>query len=76
MTSCIHHNGKGCRLGLYGGRPSEGVCARCDRYSGPLRGAGDVVHVALTVTGVNRLVKRMGGCAGCGERRAKTNWKK
>ena len=29
MNLCLHHDGNGCTLGLYGGRPSAGVCAQC-----------------------------------------------
>lgn len=30
MRDCKHWTGR-CTLGLYGGKPSPGVCARCDR---------------------------------------------
>jgi len=74
---CDHHNGTGCSLGLFGGDPSEGVCRICDRYSGPARGAGDVVHRIAETTGVGKLVRKFeamtGKPCGCAERRAALN---
>ncbi len=73
--TCRHHNGRGCSLRLYGGRPSAGVCARCDRYDGPLRGAGDVIHAAAKATGAAKVVRLVTGgkCGGCAKRRAALN---
>lgn len=33
--SCKHLNGGVCSLGLYGGRPTPGVCRQCSSYDGP-----------------------------------------
>jgi hypothetical protein len=66
--SCDHHDGRGCSLGLFGGRPSPGVCATCDQYQGRPRGLGDVVHTVIKSTGLDRLAPE--GC-GCSKRR---NW--
>ena len=75
--SCRHHDGRGCALGLYGGRPSPGVCARCDRYDGPARGLGDRIAAVAEVTGVAavaRTVERVTGRpCGCAERRRALN---
>ena len=71
--TCTHHNGKGCTLGLYGGRPSAGVCSRCDKYDGPLRGLGDVVHTVLTYTGAGAVAKAIAPNCKCTERRARLN---
>jgi hypothetical protein len=71
MSACREWSGeeRRCRLGLYGGRPSPGVCAVCDRYEGPPRGLGDVVHsVARAATA--GLVQP---CAGCRQRRRRWN---
>ena len=67
---CNHHNGNGCTLGLYGGRPSAGVCRKCDRYEGEARGAGDLVEQVTKRTGIKALVEKVArkGC-GCGKRR-------
>ena len=75
--NCRHHDGRGCSLGLYGGRPSPGVCAQCDRYDGPARGLGDVVHAVAKATGVAALARTVervtGRPCGCAARRAALN---
>lgn len=75
--TCTHYDGNGCSLGLFGGRPSPGVCSICESYDGPARGAGDVVHTIARVTGVSRVVKTVervtGKPCGCAERRAALN---
>jgi hypothetical protein len=49
-------------------------CARCDKYKGPARGLGDVVHKVAQVTGVAAVVKRVAGDGcGCAGRRAALN---
>lgn len=75
--SCSHlHNGR-CKLGLFGGRPSAGTCARCDQYAGEARGLGDVVQAVATATGikagVEALAKATGRECGCARRRDKLN---
>lgn len=74
---CRYQDGNGCSLGLFGGRPSAGVCSVCDRYEGPARGAGDIVHKVATITGISsaaKAVERMTGKpCGCAERRAALN---
>lgn len=55
--------GGSCGLGLHGGTPSHGTCARCEHYEGKARGLGDVVHRM-----VGRIVKA-NGCGGCAKRR-------
>ncbi len=68
--NCNHHNGNGCTLELYGGRPSAGVCQKCDRYEGEPRGAGDLVEAVTKRTGIKRLVDKVtGNGCGCGKRR-------
>lgn len=67
--TCKHHDGKGCTLGLLGGRPSPGACLRCDQYDGPSRGAGDTVAKFVKVTTFG-IVKP---CGGCQKRREKLN---
>jgi hypothetical protein len=75
--SCSHlHNGR-CKLGLFGGRPSAGTCARCDQYAGEARGLGDVVQAVAAATGikagVEALAKATGRECGCARRRDKLN---
>lgn len=58
----------------YGDSPSDGVCRICDRYDGPARGAGDVVHSIAKATGIATIVRRVsGGDCGCAKRRAALN---
>ena len=64
--TCDHHDGRGCSLGLYGGRPSPGVCSTCDQYQGKPRGLGDVAHTVIKAVGLDRLAPK--GC-GCSKRR-------
>ena len=52
--TCRHYK-DGCSLGLYGGRPSPGVCRQCPSYSGPPRGLGDVVRACVRVLFLGRL---------------------
>ncbi len=72
--SCKNLQDGRCLLGLYGGEPSAGICRICDRYDGPPRGAGDVVHSVAQLTGVSAVVKRIvGDDCGCSKRRAALN---
>lgn len=61
-TDCGVAGGGCCAKGLYGGKPSAGVCLRvCPEYDGPARGAGDALAKAIhTLTA--GLVKPCGGC--------------
>ena len=52
--TCRHYR-NGCTLGLYGGRPSPGVCRQCPSYSGPPRGFGDLVRACVRVLFLGRL---------------------
>ena len=52
--TCRHYK-DGCTLGLYGGRPSPGVCRRCTSYRGPWRGAGDAVRSLVRLLFLGRL---------------------
>lgn len=70
LMTCKNHNGRGCSLGLFGGKPSPGVCETCTRYQGRPRGLGDVIHAAAKATGLDRLAPK--GC-GCSKRRAALN---
>jgi hypothetical protein len=74
---CKHWTGSECRLGLFGGRPSPGVCQTCDKYAGGPRGLGDLVELATKVTGIKAVTeavaKRTGRDCGCGRRRDKLN---
>ncbi len=73
--TCEHHDGARCSLGLYGGAPSPGVCARCPSYRGPARGAGDVVAAIAAATGVKAVVEFVHGgpCVGCAARQDALN---
>ena len=55
----------------------EAVCARCDRYMGPPRGAGDVIHAIARSTGAASIVKAVervtGKPCGCQKRREQLN---
>ena len=69
-----------CELGLYGGRPSHGVCRHCistgaNKNSNP-SGLGDMVHkiaqpIARTIDGA--LGTDLQNCGGCKNRRAALN---
>jgi hypothetical protein len=72
--TCKHLDGSRCSLGLFGGRPSPGVCSICDRYEGSPRGAGDIVHSVTRATGLDRVAKAvLGDDCGCAKRRAALN---
>jgi hypothetical protein len=71
--TCKHHDGTRCTLGLFGGRPSPGVCAACDKYDGPTRGLGDVIHATLTFSGIAAVAKAIAPDCGCQKRRAALN---
>ena len=62
--TCRHWK-DGCTLGLYGGRPSPGVCRRCTSYRGPWRGAGDAVRSLVRLMFLGRLdvAERLAGRA-------------
>ena len=51
--NCRHYD-NGCTLGLYGGKPSPGVCRQCASYRGSWRGAGDAVRAIVRVLFVGR----------------------
>jgi hypothetical protein len=68
---CLHlSDDSTCRLGLYGGNPSAGVCAICEKYDGPARGLGDIVDSATTILRIKTLI---GDCSGCAARRVALN---
>ena len=75
--TCRHHDGRGCSLGLFGGRPSPGVCAGCEHYDGPARGLGDRVAAVTRATGIaavaGALERVTGRPCGCARRRAALN---
>lgn len=78
MSACRHMIDWRCThveaTAAYGERPSPGVCSICEHYSGPPRGAGDVVHAVAKATGVAALVRvATGGDCGCAKRRAALN---
>ena len=60
--TCRHYR-NGCTLGLYGGRPSPGVCRQCPSYRGPWRGAGDAVRAFVRILFLGRtdLAERLAG---------------
>lgn len=62
-----------CSLGLYGGRPSAGVCGVCNSYEGPARGFGDTVAKFTKATGIEKLVKAVKQDCGCAKRRITLN---
>jgi hypothetical protein len=64
-----------CSLGLYGGRPSIGVCMICNEWKGKARGAGDVVEFFARATGIAAIANHIkgGDCGGCAKRRAALN---
>lgn len=76
-TECGVRNGGCCSLGLYGGKPSEGVCNRCESYDGPARGLGDHINTFTSITGIKGIVKAVaklrGEPCGCQDRRAALN---
>ena len=74
-VACVHWSDVGhpmagrCAIGRHGSLPSTGTCQRCDRYEGPPRGLGDVVHVAVKMATAGRLEP----CPGCRGRRRRWN---
>ena len=78
VTECRNMTARRCTdaqaVAMYGDSPSPGVCSICDRYDGPARGAGDVVHSIAKATGIATIVRRVsGGDCGCAKRRAALN---
>lgn len=72
--TCKHLWNRVCALGLCNGVPAKSCCARCEKYEGSPRGAGDVVHAVTKFTGIASVVKAVTkGKCGCAERRAKMN---
>lgn len=69
-VECRNWRDGGCALGLFGGVPSPGTCARCDRWDGPPRGAGDLLHAIAERIGVHRVMRP---CDGCARRRVALN---
>ena len=64
-VDCGVIGGSCCDLGLYGGRPSHGVCLRvCDQYDGPARGRGDVLHKLIKTVTLGTVTP----CKGCNGR--------
>lgn len=57
-------------LPVYGKRPSDGVCARCEHRNG-LRGLGDALAWILSWTPA-RIIQRT-GCKGCKRRQEAMN---
>lgn len=77
-SECGLPSGGCCAKGLYGGRPSAGICLRhCDDYEGPPRGAGDVLATVTKLTGIQAVTKAAskltGKPCGCAKRRRKMN---
>lgn len=85
MSQCKHWSDCGVRGGgccsqnLYGGKPSGGVCQRCESYSGPARGLGDRINTFTELTGIKSMVKAvtdaLGLPCGCADRRDALNGK-
>jgi hypothetical protein len=72
--NCRNMSDGRCTLDLFGGVPSLGVCSVCDKYDGPPRGAGDVIHAIASATGIEAVVNRIAGDGcGCAARRAALN---
>lgn len=74
-TDCGVTGGGCCRLGRFGGKPSFGVCQRCDKRR---MGLGDWVAFALRFLGIGRIAKRCietvtGKPCGCHKRRNALN---
>lgn len=73
MSNCAHWTDCGmryggcCALGLYGGRPSPGICQLCPDYAGPSRGLGDTIKRATSAVGIKK------PCGGCQKRRQRLN---
>jgi hypothetical protein len=58
-----------CSLGLFGGKPSTGICLTCKSYEGPSRGLGDTVAKAIqTIT-----LGTVKPCLPCKARQARLN---
>lgn len=58
--NCTHWKDKRCELGLYGGRPSPGVCRQCPQRDPPAQPTADPRAEA-------EYRKRLAGCKGCGD---------
>ncbi len=71
--SCRHLADGACKLGRFGGRPSPGCCRKCADYSGPLRGAGDLVAVAIDIATIGQGKRLAGAGCRCEERRERLN---
>lgn len=73
--ACEKWDGRCCTLNLFGGKPSAGVCRRCDAYVGSDRGLGDLVHRVATSRFGKVIVRATVGedCEGCRKRRAEWN---
>jgi len=72
--TCLNMVEGRCALGLFGGTPSPGVCAVCDKYRGCSRGIGDTIHIVATATGIAKAVEKIAGNdCGCAQRRAALN---
>jgi hypothetical protein len=73
-VKCKHLMEGVCLKGLYGGRPSPGIClAHCIEYDGPSRGNGDRVDKVLRAItlGGSKIVKRK--CKKCQKRQRRMN---
>lgn len=71
IINCKHHD-NGCSLGLFGGKPSAGVCAICTDRSpkDPEKPAVETVELPTAATAraqgqSGAVVNRPRGCGGC-----------
>ena len=70
MTSCERMIEGRCSIDLFGGTPTPKQCDGCVAYLGPIRGVGDVVALALSRLGADKVASK--NCR-CGKRRATLN---
>ena len=77
MSDCRYKFKNYCKIGQNNGLATDEYCSSCNRYSGEIRGAGDIVHVGLKTIGIDAVAKKVenitGKKCGCGERRAALN---
>ena len=71
---CIFRSDSHCSHPMLFGPASDERCAPCEKYKGPPRGLGDVVHSIAKATGIAQVVEKVAGKdCGCAKRRAAMN---
>lgn len=73
MQPCRYWTGDRCRLGRFGGRPDQATCRLCQaRGDDRVKGAGDLVHLAVEPAAKAIPRVRDGKC-GCSGRQRRLN---